>query len=63
MEILGSVSVRDFFYQDLAELVLPFSQLLDVENEEIEVASDPRFQIAKHMDNFIKRAAQVCHRA
>jgi hypothetical protein len=59
MEILGSVPVRDFFYQDLAELVLPFSQLLDVENEEIEVPSDPRFQIATHMDNFIKRAAQV----
>ena len=59
MEILGSISVKDFFYQDLAELVLPFSQLLDGENEEIEMPSDPRFQIAKHMDSFIKRAAQV----
>ena len=61
--ILCSVSVKDFFYQDLAELVLPFSRLLDPENEEIEVPTDPRFQIAKYMDSFAKRAAQVGHRS
>ncbi|PGH18870.1 hypothetical protein AJ79_00286 [Helicocarpus griseus UAMH5409] len=58
MEILGSVSVKDFFFDDLAELVLPYSQLLDPKNEEVEAPSDSRFQIAKHIDNFVKRAAQ-----
>lgn len=59
MEIIDSIPVKDFFYHDLAELVLPFSDLLDRQNEEIEIPSDSRFQIAKHMDNFVKRAAQV----
>lgn len=59
MEILGSVAVKDFFFDGLAELVLPYSQLLDRKNEEVEAPSDSRFQIAKHMDNFVKRAAQV----
>ncbi|KKZ64641.1 hypothetical protein EMCG_09449 [[Emmonsia] crescens] len=58
MEILGSVAVKDFFFDGLAELVLPYSQLLDRKNEEVEAPSDSRFQIAKHMDNFVKRAAQ-----
>ncbi|KAK2772115.1 hypothetical protein FQN53_004767 [Emmonsiellopsis sp. PD_33] len=58
MEILGSVSVKEFFFDELAELVLPSSRLLDPKNEEVELPSDSRFQIAKHMDNFVKRAAQ-----
>ncbi|KAK2807005.1 hypothetical protein FQN50_005579 [Emmonsiellopsis sp. PD_5] len=58
MEILGSVSVKEFFFDELAEIVLPSSQLLDPKNEEVELPSDSRFQIAKHMDNFVKRAAQ-----
>ncbi|OAX84148.1 hypothetical protein ACJ72_01475 [Emergomyces africanus] len=59
MEILGAVDVKDFFYDALAELVLPYSQLLDRKNEEVEAPSNSRFQIAKHMDNFVKRAAQA----
>ncbi|OJD12407.1 hypothetical protein AJ78_06998 [Emergomyces pasteurianus Ep9510] len=59
MEILGSVEVKDFFYDGLAELVLPCSQLLDRKNEEVEAPSNSRFQIAKHMDNFVTRAAQA----
>ncbi|KAG5295998.1 amino-acid N-acetyltransferase subunit Mak10 [Histoplasma capsulatum G186AR] len=58
MEILGSVDVKDFFFDSLAELVLPHNQLLDRRNEEVEAPSDSRFQIAKHMDNFVKKAAQ-----
>ncbi|EEH43449.2 uncharacterized protein PADG_08374 [Paracoccidioides brasiliensis Pb18] len=59
MKILGSVAVKDFFFDALAEIVLPDSRLLDPENEEVEVPSDSRFQIAKHVDNFVKRAAQL----
>ncbi|EQL28365.1 hypothetical protein BDFG_08884 [Blastomyces dermatitidis ATCC 26199] len=58
MEILGSVAVKDFFFDSLAELVLPYNQLLDRKNEEVEAPSDSRFQIAKHMNNFVKKAAQ-----
>ncbi|EER40483.1 amino-acid N-acetyltransferase subunit Mak10 [Histoplasma capsulatum H143] len=58
MEILGSVDVKYFFFDSLAELVLPHNQLLDRKNEEVEAPSDSRFQIAKHMDNFVKKAAQ-----
>ena len=28
--------------------------------DEIEVPSDPRFQIARQMDAFVKRFSQVC---
>lgn len=60
MEILGSITIKQFLYDDIAELVLPFSQILDPQNETIELPSDPRFQIVKHMDSFIQRVAQVC---
>lgn len=53
--ILGSVSVKDFLYNELAELVLPSSVLLQANMDETEMPSDPRFQIAKHMDGFVKR--------
>lgn len=53
--ILGSVSVKDFLYNELAELVLPSSVLLQANTDETEMPSNPRFQIAKHMDGFVKR--------
>lgn len=59
MKVLGSIPVKQFFYDDLAELAMPFSLLLLPDNDEVEVPSDPRFQIAKHMNAFVKRAAQV----
>ncbi|KAL2010798.1 hypothetical protein VTN00DRAFT_3516 [Thermoascus crustaceus] len=58
MKVVGSVPVKQFFYDDLAELVLPFSLLLQPENDEVEMPSDPRFQIARQMANFLRRAAQ-----
>lgn len=57
--VLGSIPVEQFLQDDLAELVLPSSLLLRASLDEIEVPSDPRFQIAKHMNNFIYRFAQV----
>lgn len=59
MSILGAVSVKQFLYDDLAELVLPSSILLQANMDETEMPSDPRFQIAKKMDDFVKRFAQV----
>ncbi|KAE8151173.1 amino-acid N-acetyltransferase subunit Mak10 [Aspergillus avenaceus] len=58
MTVLGSVSVKQFLYDELAELVLPSSTLLLANKDETEVPSDPRFQIANHMDLFVKRFAQ-----
>lgn len=57
--ILGSVPVKEFLYDELAELVLPSNILLEANTEEVEVPSDPRFQIAQKMDGFVKRFSQV----
>ncbi|KAJ6051764.1 hypothetical protein N7499_011143 [Penicillium canescens] len=58
MTILGTVPVKDFLFDDLAELVLPASILLEANIDEVEMPSDPRFQIAQKMDGFLKRFAQ-----
>lgn len=59
MVVLGAVPVREFLYDELAELVLPSSLLLQANTDETEVPSDPRFQIAEHMNMFVQRFAQV----
>jgi hypothetical protein len=59
MTILGAVPVKEFLYDELAELVLPANILLEANTDEVEVPSDPRFQIAQKMDGFMKRFAQV----
>lgn len=59
LTVLGTVSVREFLYDELAELVLPSSVLLQANMDETEMPSDPRFQIANVMDGFVKRFAQV----
>ncbi|KAJ5823852.1 NatC N(alpha)-terminal acetyltransferase Mak10 subunit [Penicillium robsamsonii] len=58
MTILGAIPVKDFLYDELAELVLPANILLEANTDEVEVPSDPRFQIAQKMDGFMKRFAQ-----
>ncbi|KAJ5745259.1 hypothetical protein N7520_010441 [Penicillium odoratum] len=58
MTILGAVSVKTFLFDDLAELVLPCSILLEANTDDVELPSDPRFQIARQMDGFVKRFAQ-----
>jgi hypothetical protein len=57
--VLGVVPVKQFLYDELAEIVLPSSSLLLANKDETEMPSDPRFQIANHMDTFVKRFAQV----
>ncbi|RAL15298.1 N-alpha-acetyltransferase 35, NatC auxiliary subunit [Aspergillus homomorphus CBS 101889] len=56
--ILGAVPAKQFLYDELEQIVLPSSILLQASADEIEVPSDPRFQIAQHMDVFTKRFSQ-----
>ncbi|KAJ5543567.1 NatC N(alpha)-terminal acetyltransferase Mak10 subunit [Penicillium sp. DV-2018c] len=58
MTILGAVPVKQFLYDELAELVLPANVLLEANTDEVEMPSNPRFQIAQKMDSFMKRFAQ-----
>jgi hypothetical protein len=59
MKVLGSTSVKSLLYDELADLVLPSSMILRAENEEIEVPTDPRFQIHQSMEDFLVRIAEV----
>lgn len=59
MKILGTMSIKQLLFDDLAEIVLPADILIDPLNSEVEIPKDPRFQIAKRMDMFIARAGQV----
>lgn len=58
MVLLGSLSIRQVFDDDLMIAVLPCSRLLDPANDKIEAINDPRFAIAHQMDVFRQRAAQ-----
>ena len=57
--ILGQNSVQNIILNDLVETVLPADILLDKGNKEIEVVHDPRFLMAKIVDEFVTRARQV----
>lgn len=58
MKILGRLSIKELIFDDLAETSLPADMILDEKKWEIEVPTDPRFQIAREMDRFIGRAGQ-----
>ena len=57
--VLGTVSLKQFLFDDLEELVLPADILTDLGNGEIEAPQDPRFQISQRMDAFVTKAAEV----
>jgi len=57
MIVLGTMSIRQVLDEDLATTTLPASPLLDVINDEVEVPSDPRFNMATRMEVFRQRAA------
>ena len=57
MIVLGTMSIRQILDEDLACTVLPGSQLLDRDNDEIEVPSDLRFNMATKMEIFRSRVA------
>lgn len=58
MVVLGSFSIRQVLDNDLSLVTIPCSRLLDPVNDEIELPSDPRFQMAQQMELFRQRAAQ-----
>lgn len=62
MKILKRKSIQEVLYDDLAETVLPADLLIDRQNHEIEFVQDPRFQIAKRMNEFVLRASEVRRR-
>lgn len=51
--------MKEFVTDDLEELVLPASWLLDPGNDDVEAPHDPRFQVAKKLNEFIGRAGRV----
>ena len=59
MKVLGSMSIQQFIFEDLGEIVLPADILVDSANSDVEVPKDPRFQIAKRMEIFVGRSGQV----
>lgn len=58
MVLLGRLSIRQVFDDDLSIVVLPCSRLLDPANDKVESPNDPRFAIAHQMEIFRQRAAQ-----
>lgn len=59
MKVLGSRSVKQLLFDDLRDLVLPLSPILDEEHDAIEVPSDPRFQLRQSMESFVTHVAHV----
>ena len=59
MKVLGTMSFKQLLFEDLEEISLPADILVDDSNGDIEAPQDPRFQIAKRMDDFINKSADV----
>ena len=57
--MLGHIAIKQFIFNDLAELVLPLDILIDPKNSMVEAPQDPRFQIAQKMELFVSRVGQV----
>ncbi|KAJ5888620.1 hypothetical protein N7495_008661 [Penicillium taxi] len=57
MTIMAAIPAKQLIYEDIAELVLPSSIILEASKDETEVPSDPRFQIAQLMEGFVKKFA------
>ena len=59
-KIAGEVLHEHLLMYDLQELVLGGDDLLDPQNWNVEIPSDPRYQLARKIDNFVQRAVDVC---
>lgn len=55
----GTAAVKNFIYDDLAQMVLPASLLIDPANDLVEVPHDPRFRVTRKLEAFILRAGEV----
>lgn len=58
MRVLGSYSIRQIIDHDLQIVVLPNGRQLDRAFDDIELPTDPRHQIATHMEDFRKMVAE-----
>ncbi|KAF4582021.1 Mak10 subunit, NatC N(alpha)-terminal acetyltransferase [Ophiocordyceps camponoti-floridani] len=58
MQILGSMSIRQLLDDDMSIITMAASPLLDRDNDDVEVAQDPRFIMAQQMEQFRQHAAQ-----
>lgn len=54
-----NTSLKQLLFDDLEEIVLPGDVLVDADNRNIEAPQDPRFHIAKKMDTFLTKVADV----
>lgn len=59
MTVLDRISVKGFLFDNIREITLPASILVDMENENVEAPQDPRFQINLKMDTLLARSADV----
>ena len=59
MKVLGDLSPQFVLFADLAETVLPCSNLIDSKNDEVEAPTDPRFTIAHTMELFTTQVTDV----
>ena len=59
MKVLNSLSIKQVLLDDLEETTLPADMIIDGSNWLIEAPKDSRFKIAKLMDDFIKKTADV----
>lgn len=59
MRVLGMMSFKELILDNLKEIVMPADVLLDSSNFDVEAPQDPRFHVAKRMDDFMATAADV----
>ena len=59
MKVLDRMSVKQLLFDDLEDVSLPASILVDPKNDEWEAPQHPRFQINAKMETLIARSADV----
>ena len=57
--VLGTMSFKQLIFDDIEEIVLPADIVIDPSGWDVEAPQDPRFQIAKKMDDFVAKVADV----
>jgi hypothetical protein len=59
MRFTEKTEFTQFIFEDLAEIVLPAHELVDMANFDVEPPHDTRFKLARLMEKFVTRAGQV----
>ena len=59
MRVLGMMSFKELILDNLREIVLPADMLLNSSNFDVEAPQDPRFHVAKRIDEFMATTADV----